>query len=129
KWDMKRFQGLSSSVSFVQDIEHWNDIVALIVALEPCFSQRLSGGKVSIPSELVVIEQGDTDIEQRLDQAYARLLAEIDNHWARVEPILQGIGLTRLEEIRQELCIQCELLDRNKDLHTLLRLERGDHRF
>lgn len=129
KWDMKRFRDLSSSVSFVQNIEHWNDIVALIVALEPCFSQRLSGGKVSIPSELVAFEQGGTDIEQRLDQAYARLLGEIDNHWARIEPILHGIGLAKLEDIRQEICIQSQLLDPNKELHTLLRLERGDRRF
>jgi hypothetical protein len=38
------------------------------------------------------------------------------------------MGVEQLEKMREALCLNAEMLDRNKDVHTLLRLTRGDKR-
>jgi len=38
------------------------------------------------------------------------------------------LGLDELERIREGLCINAEMLDKNKDVHTLLRLSQGKFR-
>lgn len=129
RWLLDQFQRGSSGASVVQAIERWNNVTALAVALEPCFYQRLSGGSVTIPPELIEFAGQERDIEKLTDAAYARLLDQLDQHWLNVAPILRTIGPAGLEEVRQELCIECERVDPNKDLHVLLRLERGDERF
>lgn len=62
----------------------------------------------------------------RQDEKTLRQLTKA--HWSDLIPSYQSVGIERLERIRQNLCIDVELLDPNTDVHTMLRLTRGETR-
>jgi len=119
------FQRWSQSPGMVQVIERWNDIAAVVIALEPCFYQRISGGSITTPSELLEREDNAATAEEMWDAARERLRRHIGEHWARVAGVIRRLGISALETLHQDLCIASETLDPNKDLHTLLRLQDG----
>ncbi len=112
------FNRWSSSDQFVPRIEAWNDIASLAIVTEPCMYVRIFR---SIRYSFSAINNMDTWREE--------IYSQIDGYWqTHVADLYQRIGIERLEEIRQELCIATQMLDSNRWVHTMLCLGRGNLR-
>ena len=111
EFEITRFQKWSSTPEFTQLVSRWNDIVALCVLTEPCFYENIFHSLKYSP--LVGFE------EQR---------KRIEKHWGDIVHCYQALDVDELEKIRGELCLDAEMLDENKDVHTLLRLSHGGFR-
>jgi hypothetical protein len=83
----------------------------LAVVTEPCTYTRLFG-TFTRPAFL------DEETQRK----------RIADHWVEVAKCYERAGLRRVEEARQDLCEDAELLDPNKDVHTMLRLMEGKSR-
>src|SRR6266487_1597051 len=115
---LSRFNNWSSSDQLVPRIEAWNDVASLAIVTEPCMYVRIFR---SIRYSLSEINNMDTWREEIQNQ--------IDRYWQdHIADLYQRIGIDRLEEIRQELCIATQMLDSNRWVHTLLCLGRGNLR-
>ncbi|MGE3333420.1 MAG: hypothetical protein AB7I36_07245 [Rhodospirillaceae bacterium] len=98
--------------NFCEAVERWNDIAEIAIALAPCsyvqIFQNLSWG---------------------VGDSAASLRRKIAAYREIVKPALLTLGLKFLERVREQLCIDAEVIDSNKVLHVLLRLcnrtERG----
>lgn len=109
-------------------LERWNDIAALAIGTEPCQYERVVGGFITIPNQLLDDVLAVTDMDRAINDAMAKLHTQVDDYQEQLLPYYQQAGIERLEEARQQLCTAAERLDPNKDVHTLLRLVRGDTR-
>jgi hypothetical protein len=110
--EVESIQRSTSNAQFINNLTLWNQTVDLCIALEPYFYEVLFGVVKYSP---------------RI--GYEGYKKEISQHWEEVEPVLRDIGLDQLEKMRSDLCVSAEMLDRNKEIHTLLRLTRGEKRF
>ncbi|MFQ5852764.1 MAG: hypothetical protein ACE5JU_19570 [Candidatus Binatia bacterium] len=105
------FRQWSSTPELPALIGKWNRTSELAILAEPCFYRRLfSVLKYSPPT-------GAEEQERR-----------IELHRQDVARSFQELGLEKLEEYRQDLCVAVEHLDPNKDIHIILRLTRGEAR-
>lgn len=126
---LDEFNDYTSSEAFLRRIEHLNDVAGLVIATEPCIYRR-AFGVYRVP------DLGPRELGLSVEEF--RALG--DEHWERVEEVqnrkteehrqelaelYRDIGLERIEEVRRELCIDAERLDRDKNVLTLLRLMRG----
>lgn len=109
-------------------VERWNHVAELTIATEPCFYERVVGGFISVPDELIDHTHAVNDYHQAIDVAMKNLRERIDEHRERLKPFYLQAGIDELENVRQELCTSAESLDPNKELHTLIRLVQGDSR-
>jgi hypothetical protein len=110
------FNRWSASEGFISSIKKWNDTASLGIITEPCIYQRIFH---SIKYDLTEVENHETGAEE--------ILKHITDYWrTNVEKLYLHIGMERIEEIRRELCIDTQMLDRNRWIHTLLCL--GDSR-
>ncbi len=107
----ERFAELSSQPSFADKLNSYNSTAALAIATEPCFFELLFG-RVRLSLSLGLSAHHD----------------KVKEHWSIIQLAYQGLGLHTIEKLRMHLCIAAERLDPNKDLHTVLRLTRGDWR-
>ncbi len=115
---LSRFNQWSGSDQFVPRIEAWNEIASLAIVTEPCTYERVFR---SIRYMLSEVNNIDTWMEE--------IRTQIDVYWKEhVAGLYQRIGIKRLEEIRQELCIATQMLDSNRWMHTLVCLGRGNLR-
>lgn len=112
------FNQWSSSDQFVPRIEAWNDTASLAIVTEPCMYVRIFR---SIRFSLQHVDTMDIGAEQ--------ISQQIDAYWKNhVANLYKQIGIERLEEIRQELCVATQMLDSNRWVHTMLCLGRGNLR-
>ncbi len=110
KISLTMFNNSTRSDTFITNINTWNDIASLVILTEPCFYERIFHTlKVSL-SAISSVDDWKKQIQQ-----------EIDEYWeGNVQKLFERIGVNRLEEIRQELCVVTQMLDRNRWIHTLL---------
>lgn len=104
---IQRFRERTRNRDFVRQIDRWNAMVNLAVALEP-FGYPGTSGSTRVPT---IME----------DREWA---AERNTYWATVQPLLIDASMEFLESIRLELCREAESLDPNRSVHTLLRIAR-----
>src|SRR5438105_10610544 len=90
---------------------HWNDVVALAVATEPCYYTRIF-------HTLRWPHWTDSDTQEK----------NISAHTVAVLKVCKQIGWERARELHRELCLYADLLDHNRTVHTLLRLSKADLR-
>ncbi len=119
------------SPEFARDLEHMNDRVALAIATEPLYFDRVFGVTTLAPrygpTELGLDPDVYRDTEQEeLDRRRTELYEErLEDHRRDVHEAYRRAGLERVEEERKRLCQISESLDPNRDLQTLLRITRG----
>ena len=95
----------SATEEFSQKIRDWNQIVDLAVFVEPWAYVRVFNTlRWQFPD--------DTDsFNQKKDLRFSQ-----------IKTYLREIGLEEVEKIREQICIDVELLDDNKVLHIILRM-------
>ncbi len=104
------FSNFSRSDKFITSINSWNDVASLAVITEPCIYERIF--------QSIGVSYDSID---SIDNWMMQILQEIDEYWEQdVQALYQLIGMDRLEEIRQELSVATQMLDRNRWIHTLL---------
>lgn len=116
------FNHWTRSEQFIPRIELWNDIASLAVITEPCMFQsifnvltvRLTLMGKTINKDFI----SDTE-------AFTLLQVDIAEQWADVALCYQHISIEQLEQLHQDLCADTQMLDRNRHVHTLLRIAQG----
>jgi hypothetical protein len=109
--EIEGFQRFTSQEAFPANIASWTRVAALAILAEPTVHQRLFG-QLRFP----------------FHRGFEDQVRQIDAHWTEVERSFSSLGLDQLEKARADLCVSAEMLDPNKDIHTLIRLTRGEHR-
>lgn len=109
--EITNFQRWSSKPEFTKLISKWNDIVGLCVLIEPCFHADIFQSLKYSPSV-----------------GYEEQQSRIKEHWNEIAHCLCDNDLDELKKIWGDLCVNAEMLDRNKEVHTLLRLSQGGFR-
>ena len=105
RWDVSHFRRWSKKTDFRENINKWTFYTNLAIAAElPVYSSVF--GRVSYHSN-----------------NWSELQQEIDNFWKQLKPKLSKVNLQQAKDIHQHFCLDAELLDGNKQLHTLLRLK------
>jgi hypothetical protein len=118
EFSLRAFNNFSRTDNFITSINTWNDVASLAIVTEPCFYERIFH---SIHTSLSNIPD--------LDNWVMQIQQEIAEYWKQhVQKLYQRIGKDRLEEIRQELCVATQMLDRNRWVHTTLCLGQGKFR-
>lgn len=105
------FQRWSADPQFLEVVNKWNETTALCVATEPCAYGRIFR---------VLRSRAGVDFEEQRNR--------IRNHFEELSDIYRRIGIEVIEDLRQDLCRNAEVLDSNKDVHTILRLMAGRYR-
>lgn len=118
---------------FVEYAERLNDVAALAVAAEPCVAEKVFGRFVSRTydyselgidiDELFELEPGD-----RWDLLRSHLEAQIAEQRRELASIFREVGQERLEAAREQLLLETNTLDSNRNTHTLLRLTSARER-
>lgn len=109
--EITQFQNWSSKPEFTRLVSKWNDIVSLCVLVEPCFYKDVFQGLKFPPSV-----------------GYEEQNKRIQKHWEEISHCFYENSVDKLEDLRNDLCINAEMLDKNTDVHTLLRLSQGRFR-
>src|SRR5690349_19206693 len=109
-WHNERLDAWSSGESCSERFEHWNRIAELAVALEP-----VSYGKVF------------HSLRWRDPETAESMQAKLGDWRERVKAFLVA-NASGIEQRREELCQNAELLDDNKMVHVLLRLMKAPER-
>ncbi len=117
EWNLSSFNHLSVSDQFVSRIKLWNDTASLCIVTEPCTYIRIFHHIRYDPSEVKNYQAGFEEISQHIDE-----------YWKSVNHLYLQIGMARLEELRVELCIDTQMLDPNRWIHTMLCLGDSDLR-
>lgn len=112
-----QFKAVTSSPQFYQRFGHANLVVDLAVSCEPISFGRVFG----FHSEPAFNQDGG----ERPDTAYDKELKAYSKAHAK---LLKSIGLEKIREIHTELCREAQFLDRNVDLHRILRFTARDMR-
>ena len=126
-FNLRLLKRMSSSEQFSHMVDHWNDVAALAIALEPCFFERLFG-RITAPVLLRVGEDDDTSSIVSGEELFELVRKQIAEHWDRVAPHIQTLGIDRLERVRADLCVDAERLSANKQINLVMRLQRGPGR-
>jgi len=108
---------------------YWNDVVSLLVATEPCFYERIFehlhiSRLHTHPIPRRWSQEGESDAINYL--SFEALRAEIERHWHDVSNHYYALDLQQLKELHQTLYIRAHMLDKNTDVHRILRL--GDEK-
>jgi len=109
--DLKEFRQFTGTPQFLHNIASWNSASALAIATEPWQYERLFG---------VIKYSTFGGVEAQREQ--------IAKHASGVTKCCQAVGLEKIEGFRRDLCLSAEILDPNKNVHTLLRLTPGESR-
>ena len=109
-WDLASFNHWTASEQFISSIKKWNDTASLGIITEPCTFQRIFHFIKYNPIEVKNRSRGAEEIRSHM----------VDYWHNNVEKLYLHIGMQRLEEIRQELCFETQMLDPNRWIHTLL---------
>ncbi len=109
-------QWFKPTQEYLQHTQRWNDLVSLVVAAEPCFYERIF---LTLRIRRLLGHGGD------FDNNFNALREEIERHWNDVASHFQSLDLKRLEQLHQDLCVQTQMLEKNREVHTLLRLGKG----
>jgi hypothetical protein len=109
-WYLSFYNQWLGSEQFITNIKKWNDIASLSIVTEPCTYIQIFNSVRYDPFE---VKNYQTEME------------EIRQHMAdygeyMVKKLHQTIGMERLEEIRQDLCVETQMLDPNRWIQTLL---------
>ena len=121
-------QGVKPTQQFLRHAEHWNDVVSLLVATEPCFYERIFQHlhfNLFHTRPTVRRWAPDDDSDTIINAGFEELRAEIERHTKDVVTHYHSIDIKRLEQLHQDLCVQTQLLDKNRTVHTILRLGKS----
>lgn len=121
-------QGAKPTQEYLQHIQRWNDIVSLLVATEPCFYESIFLHlQVNLfqthPTQRRWVPDDDSDT--MMNASFKELRAEIDQHWDEVANHYRTLDVDRLKQLHQDLCVQTQMIDKNREVHTLLRLGKS----
>jgi hypothetical protein len=109
-WNLSSFNRWSASEGFISSIKKWNETASLGIITEPYTFQRIFHSIKYDPTEVKDRSRGAEEINNYM----------VDYWHNNVEKLYLHIGMERLEEIRQDLCFDTQMLDRNRWIHTLL---------
>jgi hypothetical protein len=127
---LEYFDEYSRSLAFQSYVDHLHDVARLAIATEPCVFARIFGTQrllILYPNEfgISVEEFRKLSEDERIDKGWAVHERLLDEQRIELADYYRQIGLPRLREVHQGLCINAEVLNRSKDVLTLLRLARG----
>lgn len=108
-FNLSMFNQWSGSDEFVSSIKKWNDAASLGIVTEPCVYVKIFHTIRYDPFEVENYQAGAEEISRHMDE-----------YWNNVNELYHQVGMERVEEIRQELCIATQSLDSNRWLHTLV---------
>ena len=115
---------------YLQSIERWNDMASLLVATEPCFYERIFQNlhlNLIQTHPLPRAWSPENGFEPIMDAGFRELREEIDRHWNDIANHYRTLEVDRLIQLHQDLCVQTQMMDNNREVHTLLRL--GNSKF
>lgn len=104
------YQRIQSNQTQAQ-INHWDEVVRLAIATEPCYSPQIIGS-IKYPHQTTVDEQ----------------ITRIEEYKTQLKEQYIKIGIDPIKEIIKELCIFAETVEPNKNIHSLLRFVNGGQR-
>jgi hypothetical protein len=127
---LEQFAEYTSSAAYLREIEHWNDIASLAIATEPCTYRRMFEHERLAdlgPKELgiSVAEFRALTNDERWERVGEGQERRTEEHRGELARRYRDIGLKRLEEERQQLCLEAEKRYGDKNVLTLLRLAKG----
>ncbi len=108
-YGLSMFNNWSRSEQFRSSIKLWNDTASIAIITEPCAYLRIFHFIRYSPWDVTNFQAGAEEIYRHIDE-----------YWNSMNELYHQIGMERLEEIRQELCIAAQTLDSNRWIHTLL---------
>lgn len=114
---LSNFNSWTNSEQFIPCIEKWNDTASLAIVSEPCTYVSVFHAIKFSGADVTNFESGAEEIRQHMNV-----------YWNNVHELYCRIGIDRLEELRQELCVATQTLDSNRWVHTMLCLGRGELR-
>lgn len=109
EFNTSTFNHWAGSDQFIPSIRKWNDTASLCIVTEPCIYVSIFHSIRYSPWDVANSQGGAEEI-----------FHHIDEYWNSVNELYHRIGMERLEEIRQELCVATQSLDSNRWLHTLV---------
>ncbi len=98
------FAKYTSNTDFIKRVQYFDEITTLSILLEP-WNYYLISGAIKWPHYLTAVEQ-----KKRLDK-----------HKRFVNQYCDKITEKQIFNIRQQLCTRAEMLEPNKNIHTLVR--------
>jgi hypothetical protein len=116
---------VQSGESSFYSAPYWNDVVALLVATEPCFYERIFRHlhiRLFQNRPLVRGWSQENGTDEIIEASSEELRAEIDRHWHEVTVHYRTLDLDRLKQLHQSLSALARNMDKNTDVHMLLRL-------
>ena len=129
---VNKFEEYASSSAFINDVDQWNDVTALVVTTEPVTFQRIFG---KLRSGFDYSDLGfkaadivELDAEDRIALIIDLVSQQIAEHREKLTNLYKRISVEHIEEVRRNFCKHAELLDPNKNVHTMLRLAKGQPR-
>jgi len=111
KSEIDHFNHWTNTEEFSRLINKWNDVATLAIASEPCFFSYLFGTLKHPPTI-----------------SYEEQLARIEVHRNRLREEYLRIGIEPIKEIVGDLCVSVEIIEPNKNIHSLLRFMDGQQR-
>lgn len=117
---LEMFRRWSSSKQNISVLESWNDAVSLVVATEPCMFEDVFH---VLTARISLIKADNPNIPG--GESINILRNDIAEHWEDVKKCYENIGLERIKQLHQDLCVATQFLDNNRNVHTLLRLAGG----
>lgn len=109
--DIEFFYRWAQGENTKAQINRWDEISRLAIATEPCFYPHIIGSLKYHPP--ITAEQQKANI-----LAYK---TQLKDHYLQ-------IGIEPINEIIKELCISAEMMEPNKNLHSLMRFMNGTKR-
>lgn len=101
----------TSSEGARDSIHHWNSLCELAIVCEPVAFSGIS-----------------RRVRSSLPDTFESARENREAYFAKLAPVIEALGLEKLEEWRREMCRQAQLAEPNLRVHVLLRLAEYDVR-
>ncbi len=109
--DIKFFYKWAQGEEAKDQINRWDEITRLAVLTEPCFYPQIIGS-IKYPPQIT----------------YEQQKSRIDAYKIKLKDFYLEIGILSIKEMLQDLCISAEMIEPNKEIHSLMRFIKGSER-
>jgi len=101
----------TSTPQCAERFDYWNRVSELAIVLEPAAYRKIFHS-----------------IRAQIPDTLESIAAKHNQHRERVKTLLVGASRQEIDDFRQNLCENAEIIDDNKMIHTVLRLMAGNER-
>jgi len=109
--DIEFFYQWAQNENAKTQINRWDEIARLGIASEPCFYPQIIGS-LKYPPQITLEEQR----------------ANVEEYKTQLKYHYLQMGIEPIKEIIRDLCISAEMIEPNKNIHSLMRFVNGSQR-